>query len=144
MALIQAIKTELHTLADVSNALSFIFVAPHVDTSILTAEHKQVAALVKENLDQIDTPETFVTTLKQEAKKQKIPLAQLFWFLRMALMGKEHGPAIHELIAMLGSQERGHALRSYCFKASNAFIRIANGYGETPSLSIASYPAAFA
>ena len=104
-ALIQAIKTELHTLADVSTALSFIFVAPLIDASVLTTEHKQVAALVKENLNTIDTPEAFVTTLKQEAKKQGLPLAQLFWFLRMALMGKEHGPAIHELIAMLGSQE---------------------------------------
>ena len=71
----------------------------------LTPEHKIVASLVKNHLDQISQPEKFVNELKAEAKKQNIPLNQLFWFLRMALIGKEHGPAIHELITMLGSQE---------------------------------------
>lgn len=103
--LIQAIKTDLHTLADVADALTFIFVAPTVDKSQLTPEHQLVATLVKKHLDQISSPEQFVNTLKQEAKGQNIPLSHLFWFLRMALMGKEHGPAIHELIAMLGTQE---------------------------------------
>ena len=105
MALIQTIKTDLHTLADISDALNFIFVAPIVDSAILTPEHKIVASLVKNNLDQIAQPEKFVNELKAEAKKQNIPLNQLFWFLRMALIGKEHGPAIHELITMLGTQE---------------------------------------
>lgn len=104
-ALIQAIKTELHTLEDISTALSFIFVAPIVDASILTDDHKKVAALVKAHLDKIAQPEAFVNDIKAEAKKQNIPLSALFWFLRMALLGKEHGPAIHELIAMLGTQE---------------------------------------
>jgi nondiscriminating glutamyl-tRNA synthetase len=105
VALIQAIKTDLLTLADISNALSFIFVAPLVDTSIFTDDHKKVASLVSNHLNMITQPEKLVNDLKQEAKQQNIPLSQLFWFLRMALIGKEHGPAIHELINMLGAQE---------------------------------------
>lgn len=104
-ALIQAVKTEMHTLEDTSKALSFIFVAPIVDASILSDDHKKVAAIIKTNLDKIGQPELFVNEVKAEAKKQNIPLSALFWFLRMALLGKEHGPAIHELIAMLGTQE---------------------------------------
>jgi glutamyl-tRNA synthetase len=103
--LIQAVKTDLQTLADISTALSFIFQAPSIDTSILTPEHSAIAIIIKNHLDQIAKAEEFVATLKQEAKKQNIPLSQLFWFLRMALIGKEHGPAIHELIAMLGAHE---------------------------------------
>jgi nondiscriminating glutamyl-tRNA synthetase len=104
-ALFQAIKSDLQTLADVGPALAFIFDAPKVDKSILTKEHQPLVKLVQENLNLIDQPEAFVTALKREAKNQNIPLSQLFWFLRMGLMGKENGPAIHELIAMLGSNE---------------------------------------
>ena len=104
-ALIQTIKTDLHTLADICQALCFIFEPPLVDTAALTPDHKKIAVLIKNNISKITDPETFVATLKQEAKKENIPLNQLFWFLRMALLGKEHGPAIHELITMLGTQE---------------------------------------
>lgn len=104
-ALIQAIKTEMHTLEEVNKALQFIFQAPVVDKNILTDDHKKVAAMVKSHLANITQPEAFVTAIKTEAKNQNIPLSALFWFLRMALLGKEHGPAIHELIVMLGAQE---------------------------------------
>lgn len=104
-AIFQAIKSDLQTLADVGSALAFIFDAPKIDTSILTQEHQPLIKLVQENLNLIEQPEAFVTALKREAKNQNIPLSQLFWFLRMALMGKENGPAIHDLITMLGTNE---------------------------------------
>ncbi|CAN5171939.1 glutamate--tRNA ligase [soil metagenome] len=104
-ALIQTAKTEMHLLADVSELLKFIFVAPVVDATAFNDDQKKVAALVKAHLDSISNPEQFVAQLKTEAKAQSIPLGQLFWFMRMALLGKEHGPAIHELIHMLGTQE---------------------------------------
>ncbi len=105
MALIQAVKTDLHTLADSAAALQFIFVAPAVDTSKLTPEHKRIAAIIKNHLESISHPEQFVNTIKAEAKKENLPLGALFWLLRMALLGKENGPAIHELIQMLGAPE---------------------------------------
>lgn len=105
IALVQAVKTEMHVLADVSGALKFIFVAPTVDTSQFTEDQKKVASLVKAHLDGISNPEQFVSQLKVAAKEQNIPMGQLFWFMRMALLGKEHGPAIHELIKMLGAHE---------------------------------------
>ncbi len=104
-ALIQAIKSDLQTLADIGPALAFIFEEPTIDKSILKDEHAPLVKLVQEQLSLIEQPEAFVTALKREAKNQNIPLSQLFWFLRMALMGKEHGPAIHELINMLGAQK---------------------------------------
>ncbi len=105
MALLEIIKTDLLTLADIGTAVGFVFEAPKVDPALITPEYKNVTTLVKNHLDQITTPEEFVATLKKEAKAQNIPLNQLFWFLRMALIGKEHGPAIHDLIAMIGTQE---------------------------------------
>ena len=38
------------------------------------------------------------------AKNKNIPLKELFWFLRLAMMGKTNGPGIHELVTMLGGQ----------------------------------------
>lgn len=104
-SLLQTVKTEMYLLADASEVLKFIFVAPMVDVSQFTEDQKKVASLVKAHLNQIDNPEQFVAQLKTEAKTQNVPLGQLFWFMRMALLGKEHGPAIHELIKMLGSKE---------------------------------------
>ena len=104
-ALLQVIKTDLITLDQVSSALSFIFEAPIVDTVNLTPGHLQLAVIIKNHLELINKPEEFITKLKQEAKDHNIALNQLFWFLRMALIGKEHGPTIHELITMIGTQE---------------------------------------
>lgn len=104
-ALIQSVKTEMHLLADVSELLKFTFIAPTVDASQFTEDQKRVATLVKAHLESISNPEQFVAQLKTAAKEQNIPLGQLFWFMRMALLGKEHGPAIHELIHMLGTEE---------------------------------------
>lgn len=103
--LLQIAKTEMYLLADANQALKFIFIAPPVDASQFTEDQKKVATLVKAHLDQINNAEQFIAQLKVAAKAQNIPLRQLFWFLRMALLGKEQGPAIHELIQMLGSQE---------------------------------------
>jgi glutamyl/glutaminyl-tRNA synthetase len=47
----------------------------------------------------------FATAIKAAAKTNSIPLKELFWFLRLALMGKTNGPGIAELIDMLGGQE---------------------------------------
>ncbi len=46
-ALVQAVKTELHLLADVVPALNFIFVAPEIDATKLSTEQKQIAALAQ-------------------------------------------------------------------------------------------------
>lgn len=103
--LLQIAKTEMYLVADASQVLKFIFVAPTVDASQFNADQKNVASLVKAHLDGISNPEQFVSQLKVAAKEQNIPMGQLFWFMRIALLGKEHGPAIHELIKMLGAHE---------------------------------------
>lgn len=104
-SLLQAMKPEMYLLADAIEVLKFIFVSPVVNTSQFTEDQKKIAALVKSHLDKISNPEEFVSQLKVAAKEQNIPLGQLFWVMRMTLLGKEHGPAIHELIKMLGTQE---------------------------------------
>jgi glutamyl/glutaminyl-tRNA synthetase len=47
----------------------------------------------------------FSTQIKNSAKEIGLPLKELFWFLRLAMMGKTNGPGIHELVEMLGYKQ---------------------------------------
>lgn len=104
-ALVQGVKTELHTLADIVPALNFIFVAPIIDVASFTNDQKQIAALAQKHLALIDNPDAFLAALKTDVKNLSIPQGQLWHLLRLALFGKEQGPSIVDLIKMLGAQE---------------------------------------
>jgi glutamyl/glutaminyl-tRNA synthetase len=108
--LIETIKTDLITLQDCVSALAFYFTKPVVHKADLQAciaptLYQIVANMVEQQLNMIGDSKNFVTKLKEESHKQQIPLKELFWFLRLALMDSIKGPAIHDLIDMLGTQE---------------------------------------
>lgn len=108
--MIQTIKTDLITLQDCVPALTFYFTTPVVhkadlEACIASELRTSVASVVEQQLALITDSKNFVSKLKEEASKQKIPVKELFWFLRLALMDSIKGPAIHDLIDMLGTQE---------------------------------------
>ncbi len=109
--LLQIIKSDLTTTQDAVEALQFYFVEPQVITADIDA---CISKEIQENLVDIlnehknillSNHSEFATTIKTMAKNNNIPLKGLFWFLRLALMGKTNGPGIAELIDMLGGQE---------------------------------------
>ena len=94
--LLQIVKTEMITLNDSAKLLSFYFARPNIssiDVSALIAkEHSdRVIALITENIDTLTASETFVENIKQAAREKNIPLKEIFWFLRMILMGETNG-----------------------------------------------------
>jgi len=108
--LLQTIKTDLMTFTDCVNELQFYFSAPTLQKvdiqAIIDPTHlHELATIINENINVIDDHNLFVTKLKQSAQEKKIPLKELFWFVRLALMGKTNGPAIHDLLSMLGSEQ---------------------------------------
>ncbi len=107
--MLQIIKTDLYTLKDAPSALSFYFEKPHVTKSsfdvIPPANQTMIATTIKKELAQIENTNAFLDALKESAKQAKIPMKELFWFLRLALMDSVNGPSIHDLIAMLGPKE---------------------------------------
>ena len=108
--LLQKIKTDLPTLKESVDALSFYFDKPEVSAAdiqacIATEYKKPIAELTQKHLNILGDATDFANKLKEEAKQAKIPLKQLFWFVRLALMGSTQGPTIHDLVAMLGEQE---------------------------------------
>ncbi|MCK5632303.1 glutamate--tRNA ligase [bacterium] len=107
--LIQAIKTDLTTLADVSNVLKFYFETPILENldlqAVLDNSTPQVAQIVAQHINTINNPDVFLMNIKSAAKQQELKFKSLFSFLRFALMGATKGPGIKDLIEMLGYEE---------------------------------------
>lgn len=115
--LLQIIKTDLITLTDCVDALQFYFVTPTLQKvdieAIIDPTHIQkLARIVCDNLTIIADHNAFVTALKKAAKDNNIPLKELFWFARLALTSKTNGPAIHDLLSMLGSENANARLQA--------------------------------
>ena len=115
--LLQTIKTDLMTLTDCVAALQFYFAAPtlqkvDIEAVIDSAHIHGLKTIVSENLNLIADHNLFVNTLKKAAQDNKIPLKELFWFVRLALTGKTNGPAIHDLLSMVGSDEAQQRLQT--------------------------------
>lgn len=116
-SLIIGIKTDLVTLADCAQALKFYFEytavsAPHLIEHMTSEQSAGIKNLVAQHLNQIDNPQGFIDALKAGAKEQNIGTKQLFTYLRLALTNSTHGPALPEIIRMLGSQESKARLES--------------------------------
>lgn len=116
-ALLQIIKTDLMTLTDCVAALQFYFVAPtlqkvDVQAVIDSAHINGLVTIISQNINLIHDHNAFVNNLKKAAQDNKIPLKELFWFVRLALTGKTNGPAIHDLLSMLGSEQAQERLQT--------------------------------
>lgn len=114
--MLQIIKTDLYTLKDAPEALNFVFETPEISkesfASCITPENLDKLALIYEqNLEQLESPEQFLTAIKTAAKSQDIPTKELFWAARLALMGSTNGPSIADLIALLGHAEAKSRLK---------------------------------
>lgn len=115
--LIGMVRTDLVTLHDVARALEFYFKSPALTKALLTDINSEqltiLQKLVAQHISQITDPEDFMNKLKGAAQAQAVPTKSLFIALRMALMGKAHGPSIHDIIAMLGTDEAKRRLDSF-------------------------------
>ncbi len=111
-SLLKSLRTDLVTLPDVVTALQFYFQAPQLsDAQLQESIPADILASLKNimrtaaALIATEPSAQFVEHLKQEAQKEKISNKYLFWFIRLCLTGKANGPAVHELIDMLGKIE---------------------------------------
>lgn len=108
--ILQILKTDLHTLKEVPEIMGFYFDAPDLSIvdmqgCVLPEFRAPLHQLISDHLDGIAESDAFLESLKKGAKEHSIPFKQLFWALRLALMGAVHGPGIAELITILGPQE---------------------------------------
>jgi len=108
--LLQTIKSELTTTNDAVQALEFYFVEPQViladiEACIPQTAHEPLKQILNEHKNILLTNQAeFASQVKSAAKTKGLPLKELFWFLRLAMMGKTNGPGIAELVDMLGGK----------------------------------------
>jgi glutamyl/glutaminyl-tRNA synthetase len=107
---LQQIKSDMSTLKDSVTALAFYFKRPELTSADIEAciaqdKHAAIISAVSDNLGHLENAHDFVERAKKEAAKLNLDTKNLFWFLRLALIGSTKGPAIHLLIEMLGAQE---------------------------------------
>lgn len=109
--LLQTIKSELTTTCDAVQALEFYFNEPQLISADIQAcipptVYDQLKTIINEHKDLLTTNQTeFTPLIKIAAKNIGLSLKELFWFLRLAMIGKTNGPGIHELIDMLGGNQ---------------------------------------
>ncbi len=107
-SLLTIVKSEMITLNDVTNLLAFYFIEPSLSIADFVAcipesSLSAIKNIVISHMLYISEPMEYSTRIKQETKNNNIPLKELFWFLRLALIGKINGPSVHELLEMLGA-----------------------------------------
>lgn len=107
---LQTVKAEMNTLIDAAGLLDYFFTRPvglaeKIKTYMSEEEIKSAASVVKNNLSALSEPDNITDVLKKAAQDAKIPLKLVYWFIRTAITGRNTGPSIHELIAIVGSHE---------------------------------------
>lgn len=108
--LIQGIKTEMSTLADCTNALSFYFrysmpTQTQINSFIPQEICTKISTIIAKQCAVFKDVESFLAVIKKDAQGETISLKDLYSFMRMALTGLPTGPGIGELFAMLGTEE---------------------------------------
>jgi nondiscriminating glutamyl-tRNA synthetase len=110
-SLLQIIKPELTTTNDAVAALEFYFVKPEltfadIEACIPQTSHQSLKKIINEHKKLLLNQQAeFALQIKLAAKSHNVPLKELFWFLRLAMMSKTNGPGIAELVEMLGGKE---------------------------------------
>jgi len=108
--LLNIIKTEMTMLKDCVELVKFMFVSPEnvmieIGACVPQENSARIKELVASCLPRIGDSAQFALALKDGAKEANIPLKEIFWTVRLALMGSTKGPTIHELVDMLGADE---------------------------------------
>lgn len=109
LQVLQIIKTDMVTLADAPNVIRFYFVEPTLTVGDIAQkigdQASCIKAIVDQHLDKLENVTLFIEKLKASAKEQNIPIKFVYWFIRLALMGQQDGPSIHDIITMLGVEK---------------------------------------
>jgi len=108
--LIKPFQQELITLTDIVPLLQFYYEAPVVQEAVLLEYHHAThKALLQTLIHQYDVmnldAEQFVTAISTTCKAHGVKIKEIYALLRIALTGSPQGPALKDLITLLGKEE---------------------------------------
>lgn len=107
---LQTVKAEMNTLADAVGLLDYFFSAPtDVGAKALACmseqELKAAAQALAPCVTNLFDEKIITDTLKELSVETKVPLKHFYWFIRLAVTGRNTGANMHELIAIVGPDE---------------------------------------
>jgi glutamyl/glutaminyl-tRNA synthetase len=109
ITLLEIIKLEMATLNDSVALLEFYFVAPTVhkadiDACISGDSQIIIKEIIQSSYHLFTHSQEWILYIKSAVREKQLSVKEMFWFLRLALMGRIHGPSIPELLEMLGAE----------------------------------------
>lgn len=102
------VRSSIQTLADSSDVLAFYFHQPVVEQTVLEGYNFPAYNVVIKQLIQDDiakNPSLFNQQISTLCKEHGLPAKNLFALIRTALTGSPQGPAIVDLVTMLGTNK---------------------------------------
>ncbi len=116
--LMQVIKSEMVTLMDAIPALHFYFYEPTISPEILQShiaadQRTIIHNIIREITSLADQPAVLIKTAQESCKKHTIPVKVIFSALRLALTGSVKGPAIVDVITVLGTEKSKQRLGKF-------------------------------
>lgn len=117
--LLKPILSDLIVLKDVPSAIQYYFKRPAYETALIEKAvplqyRKAVVEILTNNFAHCSASQELLDALKKDAQQQNVPLKVLFTALRVALMGIEKGPAIHDLLEVLELKEAKDRVALFC------------------------------
>lgn len=106
--LVAFVRNEAVTLANFTKLLRFYFLPPDIAHADLKEHVAETSIQTIEKLlgsTQFDDADHFIKTLKEHAKKENIPLKDIYTYVRFTLIGSTQGPSIKDIILLLGPKE---------------------------------------
>ncbi len=111
---LEVLRGEITVLTDIPTAMSFLTTTPSYEVALISKEQHAIvrdqilnAGLASESLA------TWVTTLGALAKTLNVAAPIVFTSVRVGLTGKTKGPALKDIIELLGEEEAKNRLRQY-------------------------------
>ncbi len=111
---LEILRGEITVLTDIPTVMSFITTTPSYESSTISPEQHAIvrdkvliAGLNSESLA------SWVTTLGALAKTLNVAAPIVFTSVRVALTGKTKGPALKDIIELLGEEESKNRLKQY-------------------------------
>lgn len=107
---LRIVKTDIVTLADTPKALAFILERPVVGNDLLLTNgvtQESIESMKKsiESVSFASSAHELLDATKKEMVSHGTPAKQFFLIMRIALTGSAHGPALADIVTLLGDAE---------------------------------------
>jgi glutamyl/glutaminyl-tRNA synthetase len=110
---LEILRGEITVLTDIPQVMAFLTTTPSYGKGIIEAAHSSlINTVLKKGIESEDLI-TWVSTLSNLAKSFNAQPPIIFTAVRIALTGKTRGPALKDIITLLGTAEAKNRLLQY-------------------------------